>query len=72
MAGTTTFTRSATHSFGKALAGFFTGIGHFLVTLAESSEKMRRLEHLSRQSDAELEARGLTRAGEIQRIVGTI
>jgi hypothetical protein len=52
------------------LAAPFAAVGRFLVQLAEVSPKMRALEELNRKSDAELEARGLTRDAEMRRILG--
>lgn len=48
----------------------FAAVGRFLVQLAESGPRMQALERLNRISDAELAARGLTREGEIRRILG--
>ncbi|MGN7869878.1 hypothetical protein [Paracoccus sp. 22332] len=45
-------------------------IGRFLVLIAESSSRYRALERLRLVSDAQLAARGLTRDGEIRRIMG--
>lgn len=56
--------------FGKALLAPFAAIGRFLVLLAEVNPKIRAFDRLSRISDAELAARGLTREGEIRRIMG--
>lgn len=48
----------------------FRAIGRFMITLAEASPQMRALDRLSQHSDAELAAKGLTREGEIRRILG--
>lgn len=52
------------------LATPFIAIGRFLVMIAEANGKVRELERLNLQSDAQLSARGLTRDGEIRRIMG--
>lgn len=56
-------------SWGSLAAPFIT-IGRFLVLIAEASPKVRQLERLNTQSDAQLAARGLTRDGEVRRILG--
>lgn len=48
----------------------FAAVGRFLVQLAESGPRMQALERLSRMTDADLAERGLTREGEIRRILG--
>lgn len=53
-----------------SLAAPFLAIGRFLVLIAEASPKVRQLERLNAQSDAQLAARGLTRDGEVRRILG--
>lgn len=45
-------------------------VGRFIVTLAESSPQMRALNRLNALSDEELAQKGLTREGEIRRILG--
>lgn len=55
---------------GSLLTAPFRAIWGFLVLLAEASPKMHALERLSRISDEELARRGLTRDGEIRRILG--
>lgn len=52
------------------IAAPFVAVGQFLVLLAEASPRMRALEKLNRVSDADLAARGLTRDGEVRRILG--
>ncbi|MBU3029857.1 hypothetical protein [Paracoccus marinaquae] len=54
---------------GAALAAPFVAIGKFLVSMAEAGPQMRAIERLNRISDADLAARGLTRDGEIRRIL---
>lgn len=53
-----------------SLAAPFAAVGRFLVTIAESVPQARELERLSGLSDGQLAARGLTREGEIRRILG--
>ncbi|WP_295042536.1 DUF1127 domain-containing protein [uncultured Paracoccus sp.] len=48
----------------------FTAIGRFLVLIADSNAKVHQIERLNRLSDAQLAERGLTRDGEIRRIMG--
>lgn len=48
----------------------FRALGRALVALAEASPRMRELERLNNLSDRDLAARGLTREGEIRRILG--
>ncbi|RNF33849.1 DUF1127 domain-containing protein [Paracoccus methylarcula] len=62
--------RRAQFSILNALAAPFTAIGRFLVLLAEANPRMRELDRLSRVSDEDLAAKGLTRDGEIRRIMG--
>ena len=54
----------------SALAAPFAASGRLMVQLAEANPRMQALERLNRVSDAELAARGLTRDGEIRRIMG--
>lgn len=54
----------------SAVLAPFAAAGRFLVHLAETSPRMRAIDHLSRMSDDELAARGLTRDGELRRIMG--
>ncbi|MBO9457245.1 DUF1127 domain-containing protein [Paracoccus sp. R12_1] len=70
MANTATIERRPLAGIGAALAAPFIATGRFLVHLAESGPRMRALEHLHRISDEELAAHGLTREGEIRRILG--
>lgn len=70
MTTTATITRKPATGLGAVLAAPFAAIGRFLVQLAESGPRMRALEHLNRISDEDLAARGLTREGEIRRILG--
>ena len=53
--------------FGAVL-GFFSAIGHALVTIAENNPRYRELERLQRLSDAELAARGLTRERLVEHV----
>lgn len=48
----------------------FRAVGRFMIALAEASPQMRALNRLSQMSDAELSAKGLTRDGEVRRILG--
>ena len=52
------------------LAAPFVALGRFMVMIAEANSKVRELERLNQRSDAQLAARGLTRDGEIRRILG--
>lgn len=53
-----------------ALLAPFRAIGRFMIMLAEASPQMRALSRLSEISDEELAAKGLTRDGEVRRILG--
>ena len=46
------------------------GVSRFMVMLAEANAQMRALEQLNQLSDRALSAKGLTREGEIRRIMG--
>ncbi|MCT4332648.1 hypothetical protein MU516_07175 [Paracoccus sp. YLB-12] len=70
MANTATIERRPLAGIGGALAAPFVATGRFLVQLAESGPRMRALERLHRTSDEDLKAHGLTREGEIRRILG--
>lgn len=70
MAGTVTINRSAPGAVVRTLAAPFVAVGRFLVLLGEAHPKMRALDHLGRISDRELAERGLTRDGEMRRIMG--
>lgn len=70
MANTAIIDRKTSALILSSLAAPFVAIARFLVHLAEISPQMRALSRLQRISDAQLEARGLTREGEIRRIVG--
>ncbi|WP_282602166.1 DUF1127 domain-containing protein [Paracoccus sp. PARArs4] len=48
----------------------FRALGRAMVALAEASPQMRALDRLSRLDDEDLAARGLTREGEVRRILG--
>ncbi len=48
----------------------FRAVGRFMIMLAEASPQMRALNRLSQISDEELSAKGLTREGEVRRILG--
>lgn len=66
--------RTATLSQPLALsskaAEFFKATGRFLVWLSEANPRMAALTRLSETSDEALSARGLTRDGEVRRIMG--
>lgn len=53
-----------------SLAAPFAAVGKFLVLIAKAVPQARELERLTQLSDAQLAARGLTRDGEIRRIMG--
>ena len=69
MASTITFDKPRTSVLGL-LAAPFIALGKILVIIAEASPKARALERLNGISDAELARRGLTRDGEVRRILG--
>ncbi|WP_207099518.1 hypothetical protein [Paracoccus shandongensis] len=69
MASTITFDKPRLSVLGMVAAPFI-AIGKLLVLIAEASPKVREIERLNRLSDAELARRGLTRDGEIRRILG--
>ncbi|MDQ1898900.1 hypothetical protein RAH32_00370 [Paracoccus sp. WLY502] len=54
----------------RSMATPFAAIGRFLVLIAEAVPHAREIERLNQLSDAQLAARGLTREGEIRRIMG--
>jgi uncharacterized protein YjiS (DUF1127 family) len=54
----------------KLAAAPFRAIGRFLVMLAETGPRMEAIRHLNAMSDTELQAKGLTRDGEVRRIFG--
>lgn len=54
----------------SVLAMPFAAVGRFLITLAEAQPRLRELNKLSETSDEALAARGLTREGEMRRIMG--
>ncbi|MDB6179437.1 hypothetical protein PAF17_18295 [Paracoccus sp. Z330] len=54
----------------SVLAAPFAAIGRFLVVLAEAQPRMRALQKLNEMTDAELADQGLTREGEVRRIMG--
>jgi uncharacterized protein YjiS (DUF1127 family) len=45
-------------------------VSRFIIMLAEANAQMRALNQLNQQSDHALSAKGLTREGEIRRIMG--
>lgn len=53
-----------------ALLAPFRAFGRFMIMLAEASPQMRALNGLNQRSDEELAAKGLTREGEVRRILG--
>ncbi|MDZ4136311.1 MAG: hypothetical protein U1D06_12080 [Paracoccaceae bacterium] len=55
---------------GHALGRVMTGIWGALMALSEFGPKMAEVTRLNALSDDDLAARGLTRAGEVQRIFG--
>ena len=57
-------------SFLGFIAAPFAALGRFLVLIADANSTVRELERLNLRSDAQLAARGLTRDGEIRRIMG--
>ncbi|WP_374300595.1 DUF1127 domain-containing protein [Paracoccus sp. (in: a-proteobacteria)] len=69
MANTITFDKPRSSVLGL-IAAPFVAIGKVLVLIAEASPKVRELERLNSISDAELARRGLTRDGEVRRILG--
>ncbi|MBE0412105.1 MAG: hypothetical protein IBX59_00555 [Yoonia sp.] len=55
---------------GALVARPFVAVFEFLIALAEANPTARQLQTLSETSDAALATRGLTRQGEIARIMG--
>ncbi|WP_410216665.1 hypothetical protein [Paracoccus sp. (in: a-proteobacteria)] len=53
-----------------ALLAPFRAVGRFMIMLAEASPQMRALSRLNDLSDEDLSAKGLTREGEVRRILG--
>lgn len=73
MTQSTTFTPTPSASgLIRAATMPFRAVWTLLVLLAEANPRMKALNRLSRTSDAELAARGLTRDGEIRRIMGVM
>ncbi len=70
MAHTVSFT-TVPRNVASVLLAPFRVIGGFMIALAEASPKMQALTRLNTLSDADLAAKGLTRDGEIRRIVGS-
>lgn len=58
------------NSIWGLIAAPFVAVGRFVVYLAETSPRVHALERLGSLSDEELARRGLTREGEIRRILG--
>jgi hypothetical protein len=56
---------------GELIAVPFRTVFNFLVAMAEADPKMTALRELSQKSDAELEAIGRSRQGELARILGS-
>ena len=54
----------------RFLAAPLLAIGRFLLLVAKARPGVQELERLSQQSDTQLAARGLTREGELRRILG--
>lgn len=69
MANTITFDKPRPSVLGR-LAAPFVAAGKVFALIAEASPRVRELERLNGLSDAELARRGLTRDGEIRRILG--
>ncbi|MDM7458072.1 MAG: hypothetical protein P3W94_001695 [Paracoccus sp. (in: a-proteobacteria)] len=70
MATVTTNTNHNRSLSAAVLLAPFRAFARVMVALAEASPQMRALSRLSEMSDEELAARGLTRDGEIRRILG--
>ncbi|MDM7458290.1 MAG: DUF1127 domain-containing protein [Paracoccus sp. (in: a-proteobacteria)] len=70
MASVTTNTNRNRSLSAAVLLAPFKAVARVMVALAEASPQMRALSRLSETSDEELAARGLTRDGEIRRILG--
>mgnify|MGYP000888591753 CR=1 FL=1 len=70
MATTASVDRSSTGLSAASLLAPFRAAGRLLIAMAEASPQMRALNRLSQLSDQELAAKGLTRDGEIRRILG--
>lgn len=70
MATTASVDRTSTGFSAASLLAPLRAMGRLLITMAEASPQMRALNRLSQLSDQELAAKGLTRDGEIRRILG--
>lgn len=71
MANVVAYSDTATRSsFWRLAAAPFLAVGRLLVHLAETSPRIREIERLNSLSDEDLARRGLTRDGEIRRILG--
>ncbi|MTE01349.1 DUF1127 domain-containing protein [Paracoccus sp. YIM 132242] len=69
MASTSTFDKPRL-SLRGLLAAPFVAFGNIAILIARASPRVRAIERLNGISDAELARRGLTRDGEIRRILG--
>lgn len=70
MADITSAAPTATSSIASTLTAPFRAIGRGLIALAEAGPRAAQLRRLSETSDAQLVARGTTRADEVRRIFG--
>lgn len=70
MANSAAIERSVPAAIFHALAAPFVAIGHFLVMISEAQPRMRELEKLGKLTDEQLAEKGLTREGELRRIMG--
>lgn len=57
-------------SLAALLLAPFRALGHMLIVMAESGPQAKAINRLNRMSDAELAVKGLTREGEVRRIMG--
>ncbi|WP_439153886.1 DUF1127 domain-containing protein [Yoonia sp.] len=55
---------------GALIARPFVAFFEYLIAMAEAGPQLKQLNMLSEKSDAELEAMGRTRQGELARIMG--
>lgn len=70
MADITSTAPKSTASIASTLWAPFRAIGNGLIALAEAGPRAAQLRRLSELSDAQLTARGTSRAAEVRRIFG--
>ncbi len=72
MAATATAQRATNISIFAAIAAPFIAIGNGLVTLAENSDRMKKVAKLNAMSDEELAKRGLSREDVVRHVFADV